>query len=177
MRPVVDTLVLAQHACTHVRLDRVLNHTAHRAVVDVVVADFSNDPARERVDATEPLVLHGVEHALAFTVEDAIDLAQQLVVRSRRVEVHLVDRERGEDFLLQFVQRRDHLARVVDRLDHLGLWHLIGTGLNHHDRVLGPGDHEVEVSLFQLLVCRECLELTVDAPDADGRNGRLERDV
>ena len=69
------------------------------------------------------------------------------------------------------------LHREGDRLDDVRLGDFVGAGLDHHDRVLGAGDDQVEVSRLDLLVGGERLELALDARDAHGGDGASERDL
>jgi hypothetical protein len=68
------------------------------------------------------------------------------------VEVAVVGRVEGEGLLRRFlghvddeVDHRLHLlVAELDRAEHLRLGELVGLGLDHHHRVLGAGDDEVE---------------------------------
>ena len=85
------------------------------------------------------------------------------------------------DELAQLLLELDHGLEGAmpehDRLGHHVLGQDAGTGLDHHDRVAGAGDHQVQLRLGQLAVGGADHELTVDAADADGADGPGERDL
>ena len=64
-----------------------------------------------------------------------------------------------------------------DRLGHHVLGQDLGARLDHHDRVAGAGDDQVELRLVELAVRRVEDELAVDAADAHGADRALERDL
>ena len=72
----------------------------------------------------------------------------------------------------------DH--RLVPELDGVGdvvLTDLAPAQLDHVDEVLGAGDDQIEVGVFQLLDGRVEDEFSFDTSDADVRDGRDEGDV
>ena len=90
----------------------------------------------------------------------------------RRVELERSDRERGladgaPELLLCVAELFDAFLRERERLDEEVLGHLTGTGLDHHDRVAGAGDDEVEIAFVHLLDRRVQRELAADGADAD----------
>ena len=61
----------------------------------------------------------------------------------------------------------DRRVRVLERLDDLLLGDFLGARFDHHDRVLGAGDDQVERAALALLEGRIDDELAVDQADAD----------
>ena len=64
-----------------------------------------------------------------------------------------------------------------DGLGHHVLGQEVGAGLDHHDRVAGAGDDQVEIGLAELAVGRVDDELAADPADAHGADGAVERDL
>ena len=64
-----------------------------------------------------------------------------------------------------------------DRLSHDGLGEELGAGLDHHDRIAGSRDDEVELGIRELAVGRVDDELAADAADADRADRPRERDL
>ncbi len=69
----------------------------------------------------------------------------------------------------------DHPVRHVDRVEDLRLADALGAGLDHHDRVLGAGDDDLELGLGALGVGRIDQHGTVDEGDAHGADRVVER--
>ena len=70
----------------------------------------------------------------------------------------------------------DRLVAEEDRVEHRLLGDLVGARLDHHDRLLGAGDDEVDLGLLALGVGRVEDELPVDRADADRADRGVERD-
>jgi hypothetical protein len=64
-----------------------------------------------------------------------------------------------------------------DRLGHHVLGQELRAGLDHHDRVAGAGDDQVELRSLELAVRRVDDELAVDPADTDRRDRAEERDL
>ena len=178
---VVRAQVVLDDAPAHQRLHLVLDGGAHGAAVERVIlfaAEALPDLKPERVDAAEALVLHsGEQVGVVDAFEVGADASLQLLVLHRRLVRDLLLADGVDDLALQRVELGDDALSVLDGLDDLGLRHLVGAGLDHHDRVLGARDDEVEVRRLDLLVRGERLELALDAADADRGHRALERDV
>jgi hypothetical protein len=65
----------------------------------------------------------------------------------------------------------------AQRLEDLGLGHLLGAALHHHQRVAAAGDHQLDVALFELRLERVHHPLAVDAADAHGADRAEERRI
>ena len=72
------------------------------------------------------------------------------------------------ELLLEVDERLERAMAEQDRLGHHVLGQDLGAGLDHHDRVAGAGDDQVELGLRELGVGRVDDELAVDPADADG---------
>ena len=72
------------------------------------------------------------------------------------------------ELLLDVDERLQRAVAEQDRLGHDVLGQELGARLDHHDRVAGAGDDEVELRLGELAVGRVDDELAVDAADAHG---------
>ena len=81
------------------------------------------------------------------------------------------------ELLLEVDDRRERAVAEHDRVGHDRLGQDLGAGLDHHDRVAGARDDEVELRLRQLAHRGVDDELAVDATDAHGRDRAEERDV
>ena len=79
--------------------------------------------------------------------------------------------------LLEVDERRDRPVGEHDRLGHHVLGQDLDARLDHHDRVAGAGDDEVELRLDELARGRVEDELAVDVADVDGADRALERDL
>ncbi len=78
------------------------------------------------------------------------------------------------------LDRDERLERAVseqDGLSHHVLREEVRTGLDHHDRVPGARDDQVEVRLGELGVRRVDDELAGDPPDSNSADGPVERDL
>ena len=90
----------------------------------------------------------------------------RLGLPTRLLELHLEVHDRLEGAMAE-----------QDRLGHDGFGQELGAGLDHHDRVLGPGDDQVELRVGELRVGRVDDELAVDPSDADRSDRAVERDL
>ena len=81
------------------------------------------------------------------------------------------------ELLLDVDERLEGAMAEQDGLGHDVLGQELGARLDHHDRVAGAGDDEVELRLLELAVGRVDDELAVDAADADGADRARERDL
>ena len=81
------------------------------------------------------------------------------------------------ELLLDVDERLQRAVAEQDRLGHDGLGQELGARLDHHDRVAGAGDDEVELGLLELAVGRVDDELAADPADADGADRTRERDL
>jgi hypothetical protein len=68
------------------------------------------------------------------------------------------------------------LVREGNRLEHRVLRHLEGPGLDHHHRVFGRGDDQVERAPIEIGKARVHDQTAVDEPDAHRAEGPQERD-
>ena len=109
-----------------------------------------------------------------------------------RVEDRLIDGDRLEHFLLladlrgelalQRAQLLDLRVGDVERVEDLRLGNLVGARLDHQDRLLGPGDDQVEFrAVLGVGEQRRLLgvddEVAVDLADPHRSDGRRQRDV
>ena len=90
----------------------------------------------------------------------------RLVLPTRRLEL-----------LLEVDDRRERAVPEHDGVGHDRLGQDLGAGLDHHDRVAGARDDEVELRLLELADRGVDDELAVDATDAHGRDRAQERDL
>ena len=66
----------------------------------------------------------------------------------------------------------------LERVDHLRLGQLVGRGLDHAERLVVAGDHQVELGVVPALeVAGEQHQLAVQLADADRAQGALEGDL
>ena len=70
------------------------------------------------------------------------------------------------ELVLEVDERLEGLVAEQDRLGHHGLGQDLRAGLDHHDRVAGPGDDQVELRVLELAVRRVDDELATDPADA-----------
>jgi len=93
-------------------------------------------------------------------------------------DIHRRDLDFGEEPLLNVTEGRDGLLGEHEGGEHVLLGHLECAGLEHEDRVLGPGHYEVEIGVLGLVEGRVHDELAVlVAADAHARKRALERDT
>ncbi len=85
--------------------------------------------------------------------------------------------DRLAELLLDVDERLERAMTEQDGLGHHVLGQELGARLDHHDRVAGAGDDEVELRLLELAVGRVDDELAVDPADAHGADGTRERDL
>ena len=78
---------------------------------------------------------------------------------------------------LRGAQLLDLVVRDLERVEQLGLGDLVGTGLDHQDRVVGAGHDQVEVGLGDVGLRGVHDELALELADAHGGHLRGERDV
>ena len=84
---------------------------------------------------------------------------------------------RGE-LALQCAQLLDLAMGDVEGVEDLGFGDLPGAGLDHQDRVLGPGDRKLEFAdSDQVLLARVHYEVAVDLADPHGADGGRQGDV
>ena len=114
--------------------------------------------------------LDGLEGELAHAL-------LEVLVRGREHEGALGLAVRCAHLFLRLDFGLDRLVGKEERLDHVGLGDLLGAALDHHDRVLGGGDDEVEIGGRALLGGRVGDELAVDAPNAHAGDRSVEGDV
>ena len=81
------------------------------------------------------------------------------------------------ELLLDIDERLERAMTEQDGLGHHVLGQELGARLDHHDRVPGAGDDEVELRLFELAVGRVDDELAADATDANRTDRARERDL
>ena len=95
-----------------------------------------------------------------------------------RLEVRLVLGLAGRlaELLLDVDERLQRAVSEQDGLGHDVFGQELGARLDHHDRVPGARDDEVELGLLELAVGRVDDELAIDPSDADGADGARERD-
>ena len=79
--------------------------------------------------------------------------------------------------LLEVDERGDRPVGEHDRLGHHVLGQDLDARLDHHDRVAGAGDDQVELRLDELARRRVEDELAVDVADVHGADRALERDL
>ena len=72
------------------------------------------------------------------------------------------------ELLLEVDDRLEGAVAEQDGLGHHVLGQEVGAGLDHHDRVAGARDDQVEIGLLELRVRGVDHELAADASDADG---------
>jgi hypothetical protein len=82
----------------------------------------------------------------------------------------------GAHLFLDVDQRLKGLVAEQDRVRHDVFGDDRGAGLDHHDRVAGAGDDEVDVGALEVADRGVDHELAVDAADAHGADGAHERD-
>ena len=83
----------------------------------------------------------------------------------------------SRSFSCRSISGCDRAVAEQDRLGHDVLGEDLHARLDHHDGVAGAGDDEVELRVGELRVGRVEDELPVDAADAHGADGTLERDL
>ncbi len=122
----------------------------------------------------------------------ALGLHHDLLGLAKCLAIALVDRlaqgiggsygmleRRQPDRFEQLLLQRDHFLveamRLHDGVAHLGLGQLFAEPFDHHHRLFGAGDNEVEVAVFELLGCREGDQLAVDACQANRTDRAQER--
>ncbi len=81
------------------------------------------------------------------------------------------------ELVLDVDERLQRAMPEQDRLGHDVLGQELGAGLDHHDRVAGARDDQVELRVRELAVGGVDHELAVDATDADGADRPVERDL
>ena len=81
------------------------------------------------------------------------------------------------ELLLDVDERLERAVAEQDGLGHDVFGQELGARLDHHDRVPGARDDEVELGLLELAVGRVDDELAIDPADADGADGARERDL
>ena len=104
-----------------------------------------------------PLVL-----ALIKLAEDSADrfgallleIGRNCAVFFRLLRLHLGDAQILEQLFLSLDQFADRFVAEIDRLDHVLLGQLVGAGLDHHHAVGSTGDHQVQITPFDLPVTR-----------------------
>ena len=63
------------------------------------------------------------------------------------------------------------------RLHHPALGNIFGTGLDHHDGILGTGDHEIQDRPVEIGEGRKEHEAVIDQTHADRGDSRVEREI
>ena len=81
------------------------------------------------------------------------------------------------ELLLEVDERLERPVAEQDGLGHDVLGQELRAGLDHHDRVAGAGDDQVELGVLELAVRRVDDELAVDPADADRADRAVERDL
>ena len=78
-------------------------------------------------------------------------------------------------FLLKLALWLDGIVSSLERSKKILLRNFLHLALNHHDVLLGSTNHQIHISLFQLLECWVDDELAVDTCYTNLRNWTLER--
>ena len=171
-----DTLV--QDPAAHQRAQLVLERPRDRARL-VFLAQRFDQLVAQRVEHVDPLRL---DHR---AVDRLAQLVAQLLPHRFDQPFRLFLHFEGALFL---AQRLGHVAlhadrilhrRVpaLDRLEHHLFAHLVGRRFDHQDRVLRPGQAQVQRALFHLLDRRVKDILPVDIADAHRAHRPVERGV
>ncbi len=77
-------------------------------------------------------------------------------------------------FQLQFAKRGDVLMGEHDRIDHLGFGDLLAEAFDHQHGILAARDHEVQRTVFDLLVGGHQDQIAINHPHPDPGNWSLE---
>ena len=176
-------------------LSQIEDHVAHGHLLHVVVEIFVDQRSLLcelllRVACRE-LGLEGVELLLALVLHRAargdgvslvvelLDdrLAQLLVVDLVAVGAFHILAQLLRELDLYGAVLLDLLVRELDGAEHHLFRNLLHLALDHQDVVDRTGDHDVEVDLLHLRVVGVDDILSVDAGDADLRDGASERNV
>ena len=106
-----------------------------------------------------------------------LDLVEQALVDLRLLDHDLLLAGLRGQLALRGAELLDLVVRDLERVEHLGLGDLVGTGLDHQDRVVGAGDDQVELGLGDVGLGRVDDELALELADAHRADLRRERDV
>ncbi len=173
----------------------VQDHVAHGFLLGVMVVAVHHGGLRLLVllgQGSEELGLDGLEAVLALVLGSgalgelvALVVAELMDSRAkglvllvvRVVALVHVGAELVHELLLHAAVLLDLLVGELDGLEHVVLGHLVHLTLDHHDVLLGGGDHEVQVGALVVLETGVDHELAVDAGDADLGDRTAERQV
>src|SRR5829696_6866316 len=89
---------------------------------------------------------------LELGAEALADLLEQRLVDLRDLDLGLGLARLLCELALGLAQLPDLAVGDVERVEHLGLGDLLGPGLDHEDRLLGAGHHEVELGVERVLL-------------------------
>ena len=125
------------------------------------------------------LGLGGLGKGVALVIAEVVHGLLQLLVLEvvRIVALVHVRAELVHELLLHAAVLLDLLVGELDGLEHVVLGHLVHLALDHHDVLLGGGDHQFEVGVLHLGEVRVDDEFTANAAHAHLGNRTAERQV
>ena len=124
------------------------------------------------------LGLRGLGEGVALVIAEGLDgLAELLVLHVVGVVALDLAAELGDELLLDAAVALDLLVGELDGLEHVVLADLVHLTFDHHDVLLGTGDHQLEVAVGHLGETGVDDELTLHAGHAHLGNGTAERQV